>query len=143
LAADINVDGITLGGRTKDVTQIGRGQSSLDDWVEALAAVQDRRVVSEVPKERSRSDAFGFARIGIPVASLASGTEAIGPAGRGGRADASRAPADAGDLAGAVEDAQLLFYLGVKVGSATPRPTWRRSDEFKAGRKARAETGIR
>ena len=151
LAADINVDAITLGGRTKDVTQIGRGQSSLDDWVEALAAVQDRHVVSEASPDRSRSDPFSLARLGVPVASLGSGTEALSPPAGGGRraagatpADAPRARSDDGDIGGAVEDAQLLFYLGVKVSSATPRPTSRRNDELRAARTmARAETGIR
>ncbi|HXB54441.1 MAG TPA: M20/M25/M40 family metallo-hydrolase [Vicinamibacteria bacterium] len=151
LAADINVEGIAIGGRTRDVTQIDRGQSSLDDWVEALAAVQDRHVVSPPsPDACSLPDPFSFARIRVPVASLGSGTEAIGqPAGGGqkpdetGKAEASRRLAEDGDFAGAVEDAQLLFYLGVKVGSATPRPTWRGSDEFKATREARAEPGIR
>jgi hypothetical protein len=151
LAADINVDAITLGGRTKDVSQIGRGQSSLDDWVEALAAVQDRRVVSEASPDRSRSDPFGLARLGVPVASLRSGTEALPPPAGGGRRAAGATPAEAaparwddGDLGGAVEDAQLLFYLGVKVSSATPRPTSRRKDEFHAAQTiARAEAGIR
>jgi len=44
------------------------------------------------------------------------------------------------NLAGAVEDAQLLFYLGVRVANATPLPAWRAGDEFEAARKkAQAE----
>jgi hypothetical protein len=154
LAADINVDAINIWGRTKDVTQIGRGRSSLDDWVEALATAQGRHVVSDpFPDRRAlrRSDEFSFVRIGVPVASLGSGTEAVGRPAGGGRekseAENSHLPSDElrsdWDLAGAVEDAQLLFYLGVKVGSATPRPTWRRGDEFEAAREMAREPGER
>jgi hypothetical protein len=158
LAADIDVDGINVWGKTREVTQIGRGKSSLDDWVEALAAAQDRHVVSDLFPERGafdRSGPFSFARIGVPVASLGSGTEVIGTPAGGGRkpqrksgAEASHPPSDEltndGDFSGAVEDAQLLFYLGVKVGSATPLPTWRRGDAFEAAREtARAEPGLR
>ena len=35
LAADINLDGINIWGRTKDVVVIGLGKSSLDDWIRA------------------------------------------------------------------------------------------------------------
>jgi hypothetical protein len=158
LAADINVDGINFGGRTRDVTLIGRGRSTLDDWVEALAAAQDRHVVSDPFPDRgafARSDQFGFARIGVPGAALAPGTEVTGGLAGGGpepqetgEAEDHHRPSPElksdGDFAGAVEDAQLLFYLGVKVGSATPLPAWRRGDEFEAAREtARAEPGGR
>ena len=39
------------------------------------------------------------------------------------------------NLAGAVEDTQLLFYLGVRVANTVPLPTWRPGDEFEAARK--------
>ncbi len=156
LATDINVDGINRGGRSRDVTLIGRGKSTLDDWVEALAAAQDRHVVSDPFPDRGtfyRSDQFSFARIGVPGAYLGSGREVIGKPAGGGRerqetreAEDYHQPSDElrpdWDFAGPVEDAQLLFYLGVKVGSATPLPVWRRGDEFEAAReKALAELG--
>jgi hypothetical protein len=39
------------------------------------------------------------------------------------------------DLSGAVEDAQLLFYLGVKVAEGKNMPSWNAGDEFEAVRK--------
>jgi Zn-dependent M28 family amino/carboxypeptidase len=154
LAADINMDGINIWGRTRDVTLIGRGKSNLDDWIEALAAAQDRHVVPDQFPDRGsyyRSDQFSFARIGVPGAYLRSGTEVTGrPAGFGREqqekyeSEDYHQPSDVlrpdWDFSGAVEDAQLLFYLGVKVGDATPLPAWRAGDEFEAARrKALAE----
>jgi hypothetical protein len=34
-----------------------------------------------------------------------------------------------------VEDAQLMFYLGLKVGNAPQMPQWKPGDEFEAARK--------
>jgi hypothetical protein len=42
---------------------------------------------------------------------------------------------DAWNLAGAVEDAQLNFWLGVKVANADRMPQWTPGDEFEATRK--------
>lgn len=149
LAANINIDGANIWGRTKDVTVIGLGKSSLDDWIRALAAAQGRELVGDQFPDRGsfyRSDQFSLARIGVPAAYLKAGTKTLDrPAGWGReRQEAFEAtdyhqPSDElrddWDLAGAVEDAQLLFYLGVKVANATPLPAWRPGDEFEAARK--------
>jgi hypothetical protein len=46
------------------------------------------------------------------------------------------------DFSGSVEDAQLVFHLGVKVANAAQLPVWRPGDEFEAARKkALAEAG--
>ena len=44
IAANINLDGGNIWGKTKDLTYIGYGKSSLDGVVEAVAGSQDRRV---------------------------------------------------------------------------------------------------
>ena len=46
LAANINIDGASIWGRTEDVPVIGLGKSSLDDWIRAIAEMQGRRVVA-------------------------------------------------------------------------------------------------
>ena len=40
LAANINIDGVNIWGRTRDVPVIGLGKSSLDDWIRAIAEAQ-------------------------------------------------------------------------------------------------------
>ena len=39
------------------------------------------------------------------------------------------------DLAGAVDDVRLDFWLGVKVANADRMPEWNKGDEFEAARK--------
>ena len=93
-----------------------------------------------------RSDHFNFAKQGVPALYTDTGVEFIGKPpeySKQKRDDYTNkdyhAPSDEvkpdWDLSGAVEDAQLLFYLGVKVANATALPAWRPGDEFEAARK--------
>ena len=156
LAANINIDGTSIWGRTHDVPVIGLGKSSLDDWIRAIAEAQGRVVVPEAfPDEGAyyRSDHLSFARVGVPAAYVEAGTEVVGKPPGWGRARQKEweaahyhQPTDDltsdWDLSGAVEDAQLLFHLGVKVAEAPLAPAWRPGDEFEAARqKALAELG--
>ena len=156
VAANVNIDGANIWGRTRDVPVIGLGKSSLDDWIRAIAEMQGRRVVPEAFPDKGsyyRSDHLSFARLGVPAAYLEAGTEMVGRPPGWGR-DKRQAwqeahyhqPSD--DLTpdwnfeGVVEDARLLFLLGVKVANAPRAPTWRPGDEFEAARrKALAEVG--
>ena len=156
VAANINIDGASIWGRTRDVSVIGLGKSSLDDWVRALAEMQGRSVVPEAFPDKGsyyRSDHLSFARIGVPSAYLEAGTDVRGRPPGWGR-DRRQAWEDAHyhqpsddltpewDLSGAIEDAQLLFLLGLKVANAPLAPSWRPGDEFEsARRKALAELG--
>jgi hypothetical protein len=157
LAANINMDGMNIWGRTRDVPVIGLGKSSLDDWIRAVAEAQGRVVVPEAfPDEGAyyRSDHLSFARVGVPAAYVDAGTEVLGKPPGWGRArqreweDARyHQPSDDltpdWDLAGAAEDARLLFHVGAKVADAPLAPSWRRGDEFEAARKwALAESRI-
>jgi Zn-dependent M28 family amino/carboxypeptidase len=156
LAANVNLDGMNIWGRTRDVPVIGLGKSSLDDWIRAIAEAQGRVVVDEpFPEEGAfyRSDHLSFARVGVPAAYIDAGTDVIGRPpgwGRERRREWEAAhyhqPSDDltpdWDLSGAVEDAQLLFLLGAKVAEAPLAPAWRPGDEFEAARKkALAELG--
>jgi HEAT repeat protein len=40
------------------------------------------------------------------------------------------------DLRGAIEDAKLLFYIGLQAANQTRLPAWNPGDEFEAARKA-------
>jgi Zn-dependent M28 family amino/carboxypeptidase len=149
LAADINIDGVNIWGPSQDVTVVGLGKSSLDDWIRALAAAQGREVVGDQFPDRGsfyRSDQISLARIGVPSAYLKAGIRTIGRPPAWGReqqeayeAKDYHQPSDElrndWNLEGAVEDARLLFYLGVKVANTTPLPAWRPGDEFEAARK--------
>ena len=155
LAANVNIDGMSIWGRTRDVPVIGLGKSSLDDWVRAIAEAQGRAVVPEAFPDKGayyRSDHLSFARAGVPAVTVDAGTEVLGKPPGWGR-DRQREweaahyhqPTDdltGWDFSGAIEDAQLLFLLGAKVADAPLAPSWRPGDEFEAARqKALAELG--
>jgi hypothetical protein len=149
LAANINVDGMNIWGRARDLTMVGLGKSSIDDYVRALAALQGRKVVGDQFPDRGffyRSDQFNFAKIGVPAAYFSAGTDVIGRPAGWGREQRERfeatdyhQPSDElrpdWDFSGAVEDAQFLFYLGLKVANAPRMPAWKPGDEFEAARK--------
>lgn len=153
IAANINFDSGNIWGRTKDVTYIGKGKSSLDAIVDAVAATQGRTVTADQFPDRGsfyRSDQFNFAKIGVPALYLNSGTDFIGkPAGWGKEqrenyeAKSYHQPSDeindSWNYEGMIEDAQLGFWVGLDVANANAMPTWVPGDEFEGARKAALE----
>jgi Zn-dependent M28 family amino/carboxypeptidase len=149
-AANINMDGINIWGRTRDVTVIGHGKSSLDRSLQAIAAWQGRTAKPDPFPDRGffyRSDQLNFAKIGVPSAYLHSGIDFIGRPSGWGKEQIEKWEAthyhqpsdeyrDDWDLAGAVEDTQLLFYLGLQVANSQHLPEWNPGDEFESARKA-------
>ena len=149
------MDGIGWFGRTKDIVLIGKGKSSLDADIEALAKMQGRRVEGDQFPDRGtfyRSDQFNFAKIGVPAAYLKKGTDVIGkPAGFGREQEELfekndyHQPSDefheSWDFSGAIEDARLGFWLGCRVADAAGMPRWNKGDEFEAARLKALEAG--
>jgi len=156
IAANINLDSANIYGRTKDVTFVGLGKSSLDGVVVAAAAAQGRVVHGDPAPEKGsfyRSDQFNFARIGVPAAYLDPGTEFLGKnaaeaRSRQGAYDSTcyHQPCDEIEATwvwdGMVEDTELAFAVGRAIADADTLPTWNAGDEFEAARKrALAEAG--
>ena len=146
--ADINIDGINQWGRTRDITLIGYGNSTLDDLTKDAAAVQGRTVAPDPEPEKGgfyRSDHFEFAKQGVPALDPDSGVDYIGKP-----PEYSKQKRDEytehdyhnvtdevkpdWDLSGAVEDAQLLFMVGYNVAQGDKYPEWKPGTEFKATR---------
>jgi len=148
--ANINMDGLNVHGRTKDLTLIGYGASDLDDYASAAAAEQGRVIRPDPESEKGfyyRSDHFNFAKQGVPALDPDQGTDFIGrPAGYGKQVrDAYtehdyHKPTDVvkadWDLSGAVEDLQVFFAVGYRVAQADTYPDWKPGNEFKATRDA-------
>jgi Zn-dependent M28 family amino/carboxypeptidase len=152
IAANINYDGGNIWGRAKDIVYIGKGKSTLDNYVDAIAKLQGRTVTADQYPDRGffyRSDQFNFAKIGVPALYLDTGTDFIGkPAGWGSEQHADyeakhyHQPSDEisadWNFDGMIEDATLGFYVGNNIANAAPAdlPTWVPGDEFEAARKA-------
>lgn len=149
LAANLNLDGMNIWGRTRDVTIIGFGKSSLDKVVSEVAAFQKRIVKGDQFPDRGffyRSDQFNFAKIGVPAIFFDTGTDFEGQPPGWGKEQIENwektdyhQPSDefdpAWDLSGAVLDAQLAFLTGLRVANAPTMPAWNPGDEFEAARK--------
>jgi Zn-dependent M28 family amino/carboxypeptidase len=150
LAVDINYDGGDIWGKTRDVTYVGKGKTSLDPLIDELAARQHRTVKGDQFPDRGhfyRSDQFSFAHIGVPAVYLGSGTDFIGRPASWGREQMEayehhnyHQPSDQiqpdWNFDGMVENAQLGFALGVTVANRDALPGWVPGDEFEAARKA-------
>jgi Zn-dependent M28 family amino/carboxypeptidase len=148
--ADINMDGLNLWGKTKDMVLIGLGNSELDDIAADVLKSHGRVVKGDAEPEKGyfyRSDHFEFAKQGVPALDPDAGTDFIGkPAGYG---KAKREyytehdyhkPSDEvkpdWDLSGAVEDLQVFFEIGNRIADGEYYPLWKPGTEFKAKRDA-------
>lgn len=148
IAANINVDGANIWGRTRDITYIGHDKSSLDEVVEGFAQVQGRTVKPDQFPDRGffyRSDQFNFAKIGVPAIYLDTGLDFVGRPQGWGREQVDRwteedyhQPSDEvsedWNYEGMVEDAKLLFHIGAFLATTPEMPTWNPGDEFEEAR---------
>lgn len=144
IAANVNLDGGNIWGRTRDLTYVGYGKSSLDPIVEAAATAQDRVVRPDQFPDRGffyRSDQFNFAKIGVPAFYPDGGTDFRDRPEGWGREQIEafeekhyHQPSDelTGEWAfdGMVEDARLALLVGLAVAQADAMPTWNEGDEF-------------
>jgi len=154
--ADINMDGLNVHGKTKDLTLIGLGASDLDDYAKAAAAEQGRVIRPDPETEKGfyyRSDHFNFAKQGVPALDPDEGTDFVGkPEGYGKqvRDDYTEhdyhKPSDVikpdWDLSGAVEDLQVFLAVGYRVAQAEKYPEWKPGNEFRAVREQSLKNGV-
>jgi Zn-dependent M28 family amino/carboxypeptidase len=146
--ANINIDGLNLWGRTRDVGVVGMGQSTLEDLLVPFARAQGREVAPESDPGKGfyfRSDHFEFAKRGVPALYLDKSVEVIGKPDGWGKAK-RQAYIDRDyhqvtdtikpdwDPAGAVEDVSLLFQVGYDVAQGDAYPQWKPGSEFNAAR---------
>jgi Zn-dependent M28 family amino/carboxypeptidase len=148
--AAINMDGLNVYGRTKDLVLVGLGHSELDDFAQKAAAQQNRVLAPDPEPEKGfyyRADHFEFALQGVPAMNPEGGIDFIDkPDGYGRKIRAEftandyHKPSDIiksnWDLSGAVEDLQLLGIAGLDIANAKRYPRWKPGTEFKAKREA-------
>jgi Zn-dependent M28 family amino/carboxypeptidase len=147
-AAVINIDGMNLHGKTKDLEIVGLGLSELDDYMQKAAAEQGRIVKPDQEPEKGgyfRSDHFPFAKQGTPAINAGGGIDYIGKPVDYGRkvrdaytANDYHKPSDNikpdWDLSGAVQDLGLYLTVGYRVAEAEKMPEWKSGARWKAKR---------
>ncbi len=157
MAANLNIDGLNIWGRTRDVSVIGLGKSSLDGLIVELAKKQGRTVKPDALSDRGffyRSDQFNFAKVGVPSAYFSSGQDFIGRPEGWGREQREKwesthyhQPSDElrveWDFSGALEDIALFHDLGMTVANSSTLPVWTKGDEFEAARSKALESAAK
>jgi len=146
--ANLNMDVLNQWGRTRDVRVVGAGNSTLEAVLERAARKQGRIVKPESHPEHGtfyRSDHFEFMKLGLPALYPKAGDEYRDrPPGYGESKVTEFINRDYHkvsdeiksdwDLAGAVEDLELLRAVGEEVARDRRWPQWLPGAEFKAAR---------
>ena len=149
IAGVINIDAMSVAGRSRDVTVTGYGSSGMEDILRTHARAQGRTLHAETAVQSGlyfRSDHFSFAKAGVPALYAGGGTDLRNGGPVAGRA-ASLAYArlyhgprdeyDPGwDLDGPLEDLQLLHEVGRTLANSGDWPQWRPGNPFRARREA-------
>jgi Zn-dependent M28 family amino/carboxypeptidase len=155
--AVLNLDALNVHGRTRDLTIVGLGLSTLDDTLARAAKAQGRTVEPDPTPEKGsyfRSDHFPFARKGVPSIHAGGGVHYVGkPAGYGQQVRAAyiandyHKPSDRvrpdWDLSGAAEDLELYLRAGFEVAQGDGWPAWKPGAEWKAARDRMLASGGR
>jgi Zn-dependent M28 family amino/carboxypeptidase len=143
--AVINVDMLFNGGRTRDVSVLGYGNSDLDDAVRAEALLQGRVAHADPNPQFGRyfqSDSFSFANRGVPVLYTQAGIDSAARGPAWGKAHIEdyfehrfRQPGDQyspdWEVSGAVNDLTLYYQVGMRLASSKHFPRWYPNSEFR------------
>ncbi|QOD90940.1 M28 family peptidase [Lysobacter sp. CW239] len=146
--AVINLDAMSVIGRSRDMTVVGMGSSELEDLLAGIAEQQGRVLLPESTPESGfyfRSDHFNFAKAGVPALYAKGGNDLI----EGGQAAGQKAEIDYRDhryhkpgdefdpswkLDGVVQDLQALYGVGRELAGSDQWPNWYPGNAFRAAR---------
>jgi Zn-dependent M28 family amino/carboxypeptidase len=143
--AVINMDGLNIYGKTRDLTVVGLGHSELDEYARQAAKEQGRELRADPSPEKGsyfRSDHFPFAKQGVPAINAGGGDEYLGRPPDYGRkvketytAQHYHKPSDEvrpeWDLSGAVQDVQIYYVMGYRLSQSNAWPAWAPTSEFR------------
>jgi Zn-dependent M28 family amino/carboxypeptidase len=143
-AAELNLDGANLQGRTRDLAPLGADRSDLGETVREAARAEGLTLRSDPHPEQGmffRQDHFPLARAGVPALALDHGLDFEGrPEGWGEAwyeefvSGHYHQPSDAYregiDYGGAVQQGRVLLRTALAVASADRLPEWSPGAEF-------------
>jgi len=150
IAANLNLDGVSVLGPSKDMSFLGGERSGLKQYLEDASKEFGFTIIPDPHPEQGsfyRSDHFNFAKIGVPAVSVEHGTQFEGHDPAWGQAQwkeynekryhrQSDEYQSSWDLEGAQKTAMVVFYLAYRVASADAMPSWNPGDEFAAARES-------
>ena len=145
-AAVINIDMLIYGGRSRDVSILGFGNTDLEEAARAEALLQGRESHPDPNAQLGlyfRSDSYSFAHRGVPVLYTQAGSDsaARGPAWGKAQIDDYFAHRyrQTGDqyspewnVGGPVTDLNLDYHVGMRIANSKRFPRWYPNSEFRA-----------
>ena len=147
IAGVVNLDAMSVAGRSRDFVVTGFGNSELEDLLKPIAEAQGRRLEGEASVQSGfyfRSDHFNFAKAGVPALYAKGGGDLVDGGREAGKAAAEayagnyHAPSDEFDpswkLDGVVEDLEALHAVGSELAGGDRWPNWYEGNPFKAAR---------
>jgi Zn-dependent M28 family amino/carboxypeptidase len=151
VAADLNVDVANLYGATRDISAMGRDQSTLGPIFDRAAAAERLKVIVDSQALYRggffRSDHFPFSKAGVPALSWGTGDDFVGKPSGWGREQKEiynreryHQPADNllpwYNVDGLLQQVRVLARVTWAVAEAAAQPTWYPTSEFaEAGRR--------
>ena len=145
----VNLDALSVAGKTRDLTAVGMGSSQLEDVLKTVAGKMGLTVHAESRPEAGsyfRSDHFNFAKAGVPALDIGSGDDLVQGGTAAGEAAAKdynehryHKPGDQYDpatwkLEGVMDDLTAAYGVGRELASSEQWPTWYSGNPFKAAR---------
>jgi Zn-dependent M28 family amino/carboxypeptidase len=141
---NINIDALSAGGLTHDISVVGYGQSELDDYAEEFINAQDRKIAPESNPSAGyffRSDHFNFAKVGVPALYAGSGSDYVDTSAEAKErraffdgtyhTQADEFSAEHWEVSGILENLKFLTNIGYKLSMETTFPKWKEGSEFK------------
>ncbi|CAN7570637.1 M28 family metallopeptidase [Pseudoxanthomonas sp. LjRoot143] len=149
IAGVINLDAMSVGGKSRDFVVTGKGNSQLEDMLKVYADQQGRVLAEEGNPAGGyyfRSDHFNFAKAGVPALYAKGGNDLLEGGVEAGKAaseeyakryhQASDEVHEGWKLDGVVQDLQALYGVGKDLAVEDKWPTWYDGNPFKAARDA-------
>ena len=147
IAGVINLDAMSVGGKSRDFVVTGKGSSQLEDMLKVHADQQGRVLAEEGNPAGGyyfRSDHFNFAKAGVPALYAKGGSDLLEggiEAGKVASEEYAKRYHQASDevhagwkLDGVVQDLQALYGVGKDLAAADTWPNWYDGNPFKAAR---------
>ena len=147
IAGVINLDAMSVGGKSRDFVVTGKGNSELEDMLKVYADQQGRVLTEEGNPAGGyyfRSDHFNFAKAGVPALYAKGGNDLLEGGVEAGKAaseeyakryhQASDEMHEGWKLDGVVQDLQALYGVGKDLAVEDTWPNWYEGNPFKAAR---------
>ena len=147
IAGVINLDAMSVGGKSRDFVVTGKGNSELEDMLKVYADQQGRVLTEEGNPAGGyyfRSDHFNFAKAGVPALYAKGGSDPVEGGVEAGKAaseeyakryhQASDEMHEGWKLDGVVQDLQALYGVGKDLAVEDKWPNWYEGNPFKAAR---------